>query len=169
MTRVFLLNAAAAAVALAAAPGIAAAATPPPPSAIAIRPLSIRKTADLDFGDLVASASTGTVTIDAAIDARSVGGGVIGAAGSMSSAARFTAIGLVNTLAVISLPPSIVPTRGGGTETVTVSNVTTNGATKRPLPASATLDMRVGGQLNVGANQVVGNYARTFTVTVLYF
>jgi len=84
-------------------------------------------------------------------------------------AAHFTAAGRIGALALISLPGSIVLTRGGGTQTMTVSSISSNGATLRLFPGSATLDVAVGGTLNVGANQVPGVYAGTFAVDVFYF
>jgi Domain of unknown function (DUF4402) len=134
-----------------------------------VRPLSVVKTDDLEFGSLVASTVAGTATINPTTDARSTGGGTIGATGATPSAAHFTAAGLVNAVALISLPGSITLTRVSGTETMTVTAISSNGPTLRLFPASSTIDIAVGGTLGVAANQVAGNYTGTFTVNVLYF
>ena len=133
-----------------------------------VRPLSVVKTDDLDFGKLIASATAGTATINASTDARTTSGGVT-AAGGTPFAAHFTAAGVINAIALIALPGSIVLTRGGGTETMTVTSISSNGPTLRLFPGTATLDVAVGGTLNVAANQVAGNYSGTFTVNVTYF
>jgi len=91
------------------------------------------------------------------------------AAGGTPVAAHFTAAGVINAIALIALPGSIVLTRGGGTETMTVTSISSNGPTLRLFPGTATLDVAVGGTLNVAANQVAGAYSGTFTVNVSYF
>jgi Domain of unknown function (DUF4402) len=137
-------------------------------TAVTLRPLSLVKTADLEFGSLIPSATAGTAIINASTDTRSVAGGVIGAGGATPKAAHFTAAGVFNVIALITLPGSITLTRGGGTETMTVDTITSNGPTLRLFPGSATIDVSVGGRLNVGANQVAGSYSGTFNVTVIY-
>ncbi len=138
-------------------------------SAVTLRPLSVVKTDDLEFGTLVASPVAGTATINATTDARSTAGGVLAATGALPSAAHFTAAGVSGAVALIALPGSIVLTRGGGTETMTVTAISSNGPTLRLFPGTATIDVAVGGTLNVAANQVAGAYSGTFTVNVLYF
>ena len=160
----------AAALILAFAPGHAEAATATAnATVVTLRPLAIVKTADLEFGTLVPSNVLGSATINASTDARSTAGGVIGAAGATPSAAHFTAAGLVGAVALIALPSSITLTRISGTETMTVTSLSSNGATLRVFPGTATIDVAVGGTLGVAANQVPGDYTGTFTVTVLYF
>ncbi len=124
------------------------------------------KTQDLDFGSLIASPTAGTVIIDPYSDARTTTGGVTLAGGS-PSAARFSAAGVLNILGLITLPTSIALTGSGG-GTMTISAVTTNGPTTRLFSGTAILDVRVGGTLNVKANQTVGDYTGTFQVTVVY-
>ena len=137
-------------------------------TATLVAPLSVVKTDDLDFGGLISSPTAGTATINASTDARTTAGGVSPAGGS-PTAAHFTAAGRIGAIALISLPASITLTRGGGSETMTVSSISSNGATLRLFPGTGTIDVAVGGTLNVAANQVAGNYAGTFTVNILYF
>lgn len=145
-----------------------AAATPAIATVTTIRPLSLVKTDDLEFGTLIASPVAGTVTINATTDARTTTGGVTAAPGAVPSAAHFTAAGLVNAIALVTLPTSIVLTRASGTETMAVTAITSNGGAVRVLPNPAVIDITVGGTLAVGVNQVPGTYSGTFNITVLY-
>ena len=52
-----------------------------PVEAVTIRPLSLVKTDDLDFGTLIAGPSAGTATINANTGVRTTAGGVTAAAG----------------------------------------------------------------------------------------
>jgi hypothetical protein len=137
-------------------------------AATLVAPLSVVKTDDLDFGGLISAATAGTATINASTDARTTAGGVTPAGGS-PTAAHFTAAGRIGAIALISLPAGITLTRGGGSETMTVSSISSNGATLRLFPGTGTIDVAVGGTLNVAANQVAGSYVGTFTVNILYF
>lgn len=70
---------------------------------------------------------------------------------------------------LIRLPTGpITLTQTGGTETMTVSNWTTDGHTTRQINAFEAFEFRVGGRLNVGANQADGVYVGSFDVTVIY-
>jgi hypothetical protein len=133
-----------------------------------VSPLAVVKTDDLDFGGVIPSATAGTATINPSTDARTTSGGVAPAGGS-PSAAHFTAAGRIGAIALISLPASITLIRSGGAETMTVTGISTAGGTLRLFPGAGTIDVAVGGTLNVAANQVGGTYAGTFTVNILYF
>lgn len=137
-------------------------------TALTLRPLSLVKTADLEFGSLIPSATAGRATIDANTNVRTVTGGVTGATGATPQAAEFTAAGVFGVVALISLPSSFTITRSGGTETMSVTNITTNGGIGRPFLGAGTIDIRIGGRLNVGANQAPGVYSGTFSLTVNY-
>lgn len=132
-----------------------------------VKPIGIANTRALDFGTLIRGTTAGTATVNATTDARTRTGGVI-AAGGTPSAARFTVTGTPTIIARITIGAAPVLTRVSGTETMTVSNMTLNGARNRRFPASGALDVRVGGRLNVRANQRDGAYLGTFTVTVDY-
>jgi hypothetical protein len=135
---------------------------------VTVRPLTLVKTDDLSFGSLIPSATAGTVKIDPTTDARTATGGVT-VAGGTSSAAKFVALGLVNIYSNVTLPTSITLDRAGGGASMTVSAITTNGSATRLFPGTSILDVRVGGTLNVAANQQEGDYVGQFTVTVIYF
>lgn len=137
-------------------------------NAVIMRPMSIAKNADLDFGTLVSSATAGTATLDPASGALAVTGGVT-SIGTSAKPARFAASGLFNAVALVLLPTTITLTRSGGTQAMTISAVTSNGPAVQLFPANKLLDIRVGGTLNIGAAQVEENYTGTFAVTVFYF
>lgn len=136
--------------------------------AITLRPLSIVKLRDLDFGTLIAGPVVGTVTIDPDDDSRSTTGGV-GAAGGAPQAAQFYTYGGPRQYIQVTRGPLPTLARVGGGATMTVNQLTLNGPTFRYLNSAGVLDLRVGGELRVGANQMPGDYAGNFTITVTYY
>jgi hypothetical protein len=153
-------------------PGVAAAAPVPATiqstgRATVLKSLSVLKQADLDFGELAAGGA-GTAVIDPATGAVTTTGQVL-PIGSAAHRATFIATGSKNSVVLIRVPKNPVTlTRVGGTETMTVSNWTLDGNTNRKIPVGNAFTFGVGGTLNVGAAQVDGTYAGTFTVTVQY-
>jgi len=145
-----------------------AAATPATANALLAHPVSIVKTSDLDFG-LMASAAAGTAVIDPNANSIATTGGVT-LMGSQWSAASFVgAAGGAAVVVLIKLPNQPVTlTRQGGTETMTVANLTLQGQNKRALAALQSFTFRVGGTLNVAANQAEGLYTGTFNVDIQY-
>jgi hypothetical protein len=156
---------------LLAAPAQLMAATPVVNSgaeAAILKPLTLLKTEDLDFGTLYPSAAAGTATVNPFTGAVTTAGGVTFALGA-TTAAAFITTGTRRTPVLIRLPNAPVTlTRSGGTETMTVSNFTTDGNTTRQIDAFEVLEFKVGGRLNVAANQADGVYVGTFDVTVIY-
>jgi hypothetical protein len=150
------------------AAGFAAPVTKGAPAEVGIlSPLSVINREDLDFGTLVVSGA-GTAVIDPVAKSENVTGPIV-PAGTAGHAARFTATGSRNAVALIRLPKEpIEVTRVGGTEKMTVSDWTQDGKNTRKIPAAETFDFWVGATLNVGANQAEGTYTGSFTVTVQY-
>ena len=171
MKRLGILFPSAAAALLFAASAPARAARPVTQSdadAIVLKPLSLIKKKNMDFGTLISAATAGTATINPATGAVTTTGGVT-AATSTTSAATFVGAGSKNAPFQIRLPTSpITLTRSGGTETMTVSNWTTDGQTTRRVAANAAFQFGIGARLNVAANQAPGTYVGTFNVTVHY-
>ena len=132
-----------------------------------LSPLTIQKLQDLDFGTVAVTAA-GTAVIDPVANSVSTTGGLV-AAGGTPHAALFRGAASQNSVVNIKLPKQpITLTRVGGTETMTVSNFTLQGLSKRALAKATSFTFRVGGTLNVPTNPVVGTYVGTFTVTVQY-
>jgi hypothetical protein len=136
-------------------------------SASLLRPLTMLKQQDLDFGALVV-AGAGTAVINPVNGAMTTTGGVT-RIGTAAHPAMFTATGSKNSNVHIRLPQNPVTlTRVGGGGTMTVSGWTLDGSTNRRVPANKAFNFLVGGTLNLAAGQPDGTYAGTFTVTVQY-
>jgi spore coat protein U-like protein len=136
-------------------------------SAVIAKPLAITRVGDLDFGYLTA-AGAGTATMNPNTGALTVGGGVQRIGGAPTPA-HFQIASSATALLIIHIPTAAVTlTRVSGTETMTVTNWTMDGAAIQIMPTSGVLDIQVGGRLNVGANQKEGTYVGTLTVTVDY-
>ncbi len=142
--------------------------------AITIRPLSLLKTVDLSFGNVIAGPVAGTVTVSPVTDAATYTD-VTGAGGAIT-ASRFVGAGTANQLVFIraSNAPFVITRQGGGA-TMTIDQISINAAVfifgdtaVRFIPDNRTLDIRFGGRLRVGANQPEGTYEGTFAVTVDY-
>src|SRR4051794_25743652 len=136
-------------------------------NALVIHPVTVTKVSDMDYG-VVTVTTAGTAVLEPSADAFSSTGGVLGAGGS-PRCAEFAGAAQSSSVVNIRVPnqPSTL-TRVGGTETVTVSNFTLQGQSKRTLAKAQSFKFRVGGTLNVAANQVEGTYVGTFDVTVQY-
>ena len=130
-----------------------------------ITQISILKTVDLNFGDVVPSAAAGTVVVDPTGARTSTLGVSLGNATGVAAAA-FTVGGAPSATYTISLPTTPV-TINSGANSMTVTNFTSNPSGTGTLSAG-TQTLNVGGTLNVGINQATGAYAGPFNVTVSY-
>jgi hypothetical protein len=148
----YLLRHAASAL-LVAAPTQLLAATPVSDSAATVdvlRSLSLQKLEDMEFGGVMVTGA---------------GTAIIGT----PHAARFRGAASGGAVVIIRIPRQpITLTRVGGTETLSLSNFTLDGASRRQMAQSPTFEFRVGGRLNIGANPVDGDYVGTFTVEAQY-
>lgn len=160
-----------AALALAARPSLVAAETPAQQAtgnAIVIHPVTVTKIRDMDFGYLTVIGGAGTAVLEPDTDTFSTTGGVSPVGGS-PQCAEFVGAAQGSAVVNIKIPtqPSTL-TRVGGTETMTVSKFTLQGQSRRALAKADSFTFRVGGTLDVAANQVEGLYVGTFDVTVQY-
>ncbi len=130
-----------------------------------VTPIAIVKTADLNFGDVVAGGSAGTVVVTTA-GVRSATGGATLANGTSVAAAAFTVSGQGSSTYSITLPASASVISGANTMTVNTFTSSPNGT--GVLTAGGTQPLTVGATLNVGASQATGTYTGTFPVTVAY-
>ena len=156
---------------LVAAPGqlrAAPASTNADAGAIVLKPLTLLKVDDLDFGALFPAATAGTATLNPNTGIVTTAGGVALGPGP-TQPARFTGAGTRNAPMLIRLPTGpITLTRTGGTETMTVSNWTISGNASRTVVAKEPFNFSVGGTLFVNANQAQGDYVGTFDVEIQY-
>ncbi len=139
-----------------------------PVEAVTISPLSLVKTDDLDFGTLISGPTAGTATINANTGARTTTGGVTAGPGGTPKRAEFVGVASFGLLLTVAISPSPTLTNGTG-GTMTTALTVQGGTGIRLFPGTRVQTFRVGGTLNVGANQQPGTYAGNFTLTVNYF
>ena len=159
-----------AAMLLGALPAAVHAATPPvetPARAIILHPLKILKLDDMDFGSVIVT-TAGTIILNPVTSAVTATGGVVPVSGSPHPA-RFVGAASGNSVVNIKIPKQPVTlTRLTGTEAMRLRNFTLDSADKRTIARSQSFVFKVGGTVDVGANQVEGTYVGTFNVIVQY-
>ena len=166
----------AAPLALVAAPVVAQIAPPAnaPAEVVIVRPLSLVKVQDLDFGTVSSGALGGTISIEAGGDQpdpnpRSTTGDVVAAGGTPHAATFYTYGGPRQYLYVRRREAVIQLSRiGGGGVPMTITGLKLNGPVDRYLNAEGFLELRVGGTLLVGPAQATGSYKGSFTLVATY-
>jgi len=137
--------------------------------ALLLKPLTLTKLADLDFGTIVPSGSGDLVTINADTGARtSPSAGLV--TSDPGQRARFASSGLNNTFVVLQISAPTDLTDGAGNRlTVTRLDLDQGGNPLRTLtPASQVFFLGIGGQVFVRSNQQDGVYSGSFTLTANY-
>ena len=145
---------------------------------VIVSPLSLVNSEDLNFGNLVSGPAAGTATVDVN-STRSVTGGVVTAGGTVS-AAEFLGYGDAGQRVRISGPRGTYTlTRVGGGATMTMRDMTMSvdnlnslgrgNSGQHTISATGVVTIRVGGTLDVSANQMPGTYVTTFEVDMNYF
>jgi hypothetical protein len=127
--------------------------------------ITLNKTADLNFGDVVAGGTLGTVVMST-VGARTVTGGTTLGNANGAAVAAFTVGGVASATYAISLPSGATTISSGGNN-MTVDTWTGSKATGT-LSAGGSDNFTVGGTLHVAANQAAGSYTGTFSVSVNY-
>ncbi len=138
-------------------------------SATIVTPITIAKTADINFGNVAINTIAGTVVLTTAGSRTSTGGVTLPAVAGTVTAASFNVTGAANYTYSITLPGSAT-TLTSGANSMTASTFTSNPATTGTLNGSGTQTVKVGATLNVSASQAAGSYTSStpFTVTVNY-
>ena len=132
-----------------------------------MKPLTLVKLADMDFGNLGVT-SAGTAVIDAVTDTMTTTGGVVPLGGN-ARAALFRGFAQGNAVVNIKIPNrASTLTRVGGTETIRIDNFTLDGQSKRTMAAAGLFDFKVGATIRPAAGQAEGVYTGTFEVTIQY-
>ena len=144
--------------------------------------LSVVKSRDMDFGDIVVATGAGTIVMNpTASPTCTVAGGIIRTGACQP--AEFVGAGRLNRLVRVRIPASARMTVTNATgATMRIDNMAVisspdtllireNSRTYRllVLSLSGAFQFRVGGRLNVGAAQAPGIYTGTFDIDVQYF
>ena len=133
-------------------------------------PLTLTKLADLDFGTVIPSTISGTVTIDSKTGARGLTGGALDYPADVGHRGYFATAGSPNQLIIISVdaPTNLISTTNAS-DKIPVLALTLDGKTTRKVdPVTRTFFFGVGGVIQINANQPDGTYESTFDVTVMY-
>jgi hypothetical protein len=137
-----------------------------------IKPITITKDADLNFGRLIGDANGGVVNVAALDNARTSGNAdLLDPSSSIATAAQFTINAANNTSYSINIPSTIQISGGGSTNMDIVLNPLLDGTALSAGNESANgsnQTLKVGGDLTLGTNQTEGSYTGTFDVTVTY-
>lgn len=134
-------------------------------SAAIVPAITITKNTDMDFAEVVAGGSAGTVVLSTA-GARSATGGASLGNSTGTAAAGFTVSGDPSSTYSISLPASATIT--SAPNTMTVNTFTSSPSGTGTIGVGGTQALSVGATLQVGASQAQGTYTGTFDVTVAY-
>jgi hypothetical protein len=128
--------------------------------------IALARTADLDFGSMVAGSSAGLVTVSSS-GTRATTGGVSTVGGGFTPASFTVSIQQGNPNYAIQLPVGSTNLNGsaGGSMVVDSFESTPGGSGHVPPPIGFEV-LTVGATLHVGANQVAGIYSGTFNITV---
>lgn len=152
--------------------------------AVVVAPLSLVANEALNFGRVAPGAGAGTVLLNPDTLACTTTGPI--ARTGVCQPAEFTGMGARRMTLRIQIPTTVTLTRVGGTQTMTITGLTLDttpdlqfmggngnglgGGNRRYqiVPNDGIFDFRVGGTLNIGANQAGGIYNGSFVVTVQY-
>lgn len=135
------------------------------PAAAALVSISLTASSGLGFGQIVATTTSGTVTVTPA-GFRSASGGVALGNGFGVTAASFAVTGEPNTSYSITLPSSV--TLSAGARSMTADHFTSSPVGSGLLGTGGSQSISVGAELHVGALQPAASYAGTYGVSVAY-
>jgi len=136
--------------------------------AIVLIPLKLTKVQDLDFGTAVTSAAAGSVVVDPSTGVATPSGGVT-LVGATSTAAQFDFAGTANQQVTFSIASALpISLSDGNGNNLSLSALTLSTTSAIVDPTTLTVQVGVGGQIDVAANQPDGVYSNTFDVTADY-
>ncbi len=127
-----------------------------------LRSITVTKSTDLYFGKIVPSTAASTVTI-AESGARTCGSGL--SCYDTATSGSFVVNGTSGEVVSVALDSNTTTLSDGGSNAMTVNLATST--TVLPL-TGGTGNFKVGGTLNVGANQKDGSYTGQYSVSVNY-
>jgi len=133
--------------------------------ALILIPLTLTRVADLEFGTVIESSTSGTVTIPPDGTARTFTGGVTPVANPLPARARFAGAGTPGQLVNIFLaPPANLKDSNGDLLPISMSLESSN----ITIDSTHAFFVGVGGTVTVAANQPDGDYTGVFTVLAQY-
>lgn len=144
--------------------------------AVVVSPLSLVPVEDLNFGNLIPGNTGGTAVISPT-GSRTVSGSVVAAGGTVSNA-EFQGYGTRNRFVYISTASSSYQlNRVGGGANMTLRALTLQADNLTPvnfpglfrIASTNVITLRIGGTLDVGANQQSGVYQGSFPITMNYY
>ncbi len=140
---------------------------------VIVRPLSLVNTEPLDFGYILPGATAGTVVVNPNTLATAPTGGVT-LLGGNPRPAQFYSYGGPRQYVVITHGPLPTLLHTNGIDTMRVTDLSFNGpeffgAGVRYLGTMGFVDIKVGGTLQVAANQPEGDYSARSNVTINYY
>ena len=159
-----ILNAVIAAAMLASAGAAAAATTDGTAGALIIAPLQVAKKADLYFGTIAPSLTTGDVVV-VGFDGSKKCGAALTCLSTDETAASFAVTGEPDYSYIVTLPTTATIANAKG---VQMDIVNFTGSKDSGLLVNGADNFEVGGTLKVAANQPAGKYTGSFTVAVEY-
>ena len=162
--RKFLIATAFAAAALP-APALAAPTDSADADALILLPLSITEVDDLEFGTVVPSSSSGTVSIAADGSGQSVTGGVTPVPSATAARALFAGAGSAGQQVSIFLAPPANLSDGNGHNVPISLSLEKSVIT---IDSTRAFFVGIGGTVTVAANQAEGTYTGTFMVLAQY-
>ena len=137
--------------------------------ALLLKPLTLTKLDDLDFGTIIPSGTGDLVRIDANTGDRSSPTANL-VATDPGGRARFASSGVNNTLVFLELsPPPFAALTNAAGKTLKVEYLNLDGPGLRVLtPLSQVFFVGIGGEIFVRGNQEEGDYSGTFSLTAHY-
>jgi len=133
--------------------------------ALILIPLTLTKVDNLDFGTVVSSSASGSVSIAADGSGRTLIGGVTPVASDPGFRALFAGAGAVGEQVGIFLAPPPTLSDGNGNSLPISLSLETASVT---IDSTRAFFVGVGGTVNVAANQPDGVYSGIFTVLAQY-
>ena len=133
--------------------------------ALILIPLTLTKVDNIDFGTVVSSSASGSVTIAPDGSGRTTSGGVTPVASDVGMRGLFAGAGSFGEQVGIFLSPPATISDGFGNSMPISLNLEANTVT---IDSTRAFFVGVGGTVNVGANQPDGIYSGSFTVLAQY-
>ena len=135
---------------------------------LVLQPITLSRTADLDFGTVISGPIAGSVDINEDTGFRTVTTVVAGP--QAGGRGLFSGAGTATRQVVLTLTYPAVLVSGANTLPINSLEFDTAGGTSttRTIPAAGTFQIGVGGNFGIGVNQPAGLYAADFQVTAQY-